>query len=528
MKIKYRDPKLILFFFLILCLLKLPYLIYHGLRTPDEFFYLQGAHEMLQGNGLYRDFGELKPPGIFFILGFFKLFFKSIDSSFKVLKIVNLFFQTLSAFFVFKIAFEWFKKLKYGVYAAVGFLVLTSLNFGYWPAHTMLIGLLPLFICFYFFVRDDFALSLSSLFFSGMFLGFAFLINTNVVLFALLFPFFIFRKGTTVKDMIIKSIFSFLGFVVAYIPTFAYLMMKDVFSDYVWWNFQWSTIYMKWYPLIRRIWAFLDNFRELWQWYPFYIFLGIGIHKLYKMRKKENQKRILFVLLVFVISILSRSFFRGAARYSLYVFPGFFLVVLAAFKYIHQIKSKVRNILYSASALLFLVAIVHTNYKGVKLERSSFFEKRKPFIEFIQKETTKDQSIFVWHEAQDVYYYSQRKMGASFFSTSNHLVSRAFKNSNCIKIEIPWNKLMAELKKNKPKLIIDLKPDFQGWWSPTHCPQVNPAFGPIFDPTYDKGYAKPECSKKLIVFCPRLKLHHNRFLNYIRDNYVFYKKVFSS
>ncbi|OHD11710.1 MAG: hypothetical protein A2Y41_11390 [Spirochaetes bacterium GWB1_36_13] len=73
---KYLATPWIVFGFLFLLTLsfKLIYLFDFAIRSPDEFFYIQGAKSLLDGKVLYKDFGEIKPPGIFFLYFFFQRF----------------------------------------------------------------------------------------------------------------------------------------------------------------------------------------------------------------------------------------------------------------------------------------------------------------------------------------------------------------------------------------------------------------------------------------------------------------------
>ena len=115
-----------LFLLILGAALKLMYLFGSPLWRRDLLFFIQGARTMLDGCVLYRDIGDIKPPGIFFLFYIMGLLFgySNILISIKGLALA---FQTIAAFFFFKTGAS-IRGRKYGVMLGVLFVVAVSIH----------------------------------------------------------------------------------------------------------------------------------------------------------------------------------------------------------------------------------------------------------------------------------------------------------------------------------------------------------------------------------------------------------------
>lgn len=445
----------ILGLFIFLCLiLKILYIFGSVIWRVDLFFYIQGAKTMLDGGILYRDFMEVKPPGIFFLYySLMRAFgYENILFLIKLLAIAS---QTLSAFFFFKVLESMFDRER-GIYGGIIFILASSINFEFWPCNVMLLYLLPISVSIFFMVRNKFDPGNFNLLLSGFFLSLAFLISTNIIFYALIFPVFIFFCTKNIRTAIYKNIYALAGFLIPLGFMFFYFYYNNALEEWCWSNFKWAGIYGASGPLWRKILQFFTGMILNWVWIPLYIYSIFGIQKIFKDKAFLRDKTIFFILLIALFSILSRLMLtKFVARYYLYLLPGLiFCVVLALDR---PVKKHFKAIMLSiiVSGFLFnYIFSLHASYNPV-------VESRRDIYSWVRQNTAPADRIFVWHEGYEFYFFCRRPMATSFFSTSQHLdYPKMWEQNNYRDIDVPWKKFMIEFERDNPALVIDVTGNF--------------------------------------------------------------------
>jgi hypothetical protein len=112
---------------------------------------------------------------------------------------------------------------------------------------------------------------------------------------------------------------------------------------------------------------------------------------------------------------------------------------------------------YNEGKFLFWTRAVLTGrYNSYLLPHPSY----KDSVEFIKKTTRPGESIFVWGNGPEIYYFSKRRMG--FYSlwpkSSIYKISNFYKSDDKIKISLAKKydtSFINHLKKKQPKIIID-------------------------------------------------------------------------
>lgn len=151
-----------------------------------------------------------------------------------------------------------------------------------------------------------------------------------------------------------------------------------------------------------------------------------------------------------------------------------------------------------------VLTLAHSYYKAIKSSFQESIDVRRPIYEWIKENSNNKDLIFVWHEGFELYYMTQRKMATSFFSTSQHLTkNEIWEKNHCEKIEIPWEKFLYELAKDKPKIIVDLTPPFY-MFQKTKCKKLE-FYQLKFNHFINKNYLK-EKSIETIDFQDKYKI----------------------
>ncbi|HCL57924.1 MAG TPA: hypothetical protein DHW82_13085 [Spirochaetia bacterium] len=402
-----------------------------------------------QGGVLYKDFGEIKPPGIFFLYyGILKLFGK--ESIYIGLKFLALFTQVFSAFFFFKSGEILFDRKK-GFYLSMFFLITLSLSYRFWPPNVMLLYFFPISLSLYFLSLSLKKDSLWRYFLSGLMMGLSFLISTNLFVFYLMIPLVSWKLKKNFKDFFSASFFGGIGFLIPLFGTCVYFWLNDALTDWYWWNVKWAEIYGGAYPIWLRIWKFFYGFILTWPLFPLYVHGIVSLKKIIQGKEYQNSNKVFLILVFFILSVCSRLLLsKGEPRYYLYLVPGFIFI---AFHLNTVIKIR---FVYLVSFLIMGAGFLYSFYFASQDVKAVFSKEKKEAVEWIKLNSKAEDKIFVWGEGLDYYYSTGRKMATSFFSPNQHLdYPYLWEQNGYQDIDYPWKQFLEEIEKDKPVYIID-------------------------------------------------------------------------
>ncbi len=445
-------------FLIVAILLKLVYLFASPIWRVDIFFYIQGAKTMLDGGVLFKNFVEIKPPGIFFIYYWLSLVFgySNILVSIKLLALLS---QSLTALFVSTTASRIYTK-KTGFAVGMAFLLSSSICYSFWPPNIMLIALTPLLVsiwlCFLYIQKP----MIAYLFFTGLCMGISSVISTNLILFTLIVPILCLMSYKSLKKFLAGCLIAFAGFIVVWLLLAVHFYLNNALTDWLWWNFKWASIYGGTRPIYLRIFNFFWGMIRSWQILPLYVLSFYSLYIITKKRLYQNHQDYLVLGILFVISLLSRlAFGKSEPRYYLYMVPFMVLLLPLAIKGFKKILVKKTTFIFLA---YIIIALSYTSFEGISKPYRRIVT-RKVLHEAIKEFSEPTDRIFVWSEGYEIYLMSERSMAGSFFSPAQHLANGYIWMRNGFRnIDVPWQKFMIEFATDQPELIIDLTGNFKG------------------------------------------------------------------
>jgi len=441
--------------------LKLMYIFAAQIWRVDLFYHIQSAKTILDGGVLFRDFGNSHPAGIVFIHWcLMKLFgYENIAISLKIAALLS---QTGTAFFVYKIIKRGYNNFIAYISALI-FIIALSINWQLWPANIMLLYLLPTIAGVYCIYSNLEKQSYLPYFIGGLLFSISTLLCTNVIFYTLLVPVLSYYSCRNIKLLIYHSMIGFIGFMIPMAFNFGYFYHHNALGDYYLWNVKWASIYASYKPFYTRFISFFTGIGKTWEWIPLVIFSFYGLYILLKKKLYSNDSAYFFALVVFIISVITRlSMVRSVIRYSLYLLPGLIILVPIAIQYFDSIKSAAVKKYVKVFIAVFLVgAFSFTNFTAYSVSRNFIDYKRGNLHKWIKENTSSDDSIFVWYEGYEVYFKTGRKMATSIFSTAEFLDHVGVWEANNYKdIDLFWKRFIDDFKRDKPLLLVDLKPDF--------------------------------------------------------------------
>jgi len=458
-----KSTWLVVFSFLILgILLKLMYIFATTIWRVDIFFHIQSAKTILDGGVLFRDFGNSHPAGIVFLHWLFMTLFGYYNIAI-CLKVTAFITQTGSAYFIYRIIRKGYSDTM-GYVCALIFIIALTINWQLWPANIMLLYLLPAMGGLYFIYEYADRQSIIPYFISGFLFSLSAFLCTNTIFYTLLVPVISYYTCRNFKKLVVHSLAGFTGFLIPVFFNFGYFYYHNALSDYYLWNVIWASAYASYKPFYMRFINIFVGLGKTWEWIPLYIFSFYGLYLLLKNKLYRNDFPSFLALVVFIISILSRlGMVRSPIRYSLYILPGLIILLPITFRYYNlsdRIKFK-RNLTIFCAAFIVIV-FAYTNYIAYSVSRGSIDYGRKELHKWVKENTTLDDSIFVWGEGYEIYYYTGRKMATSMYSTKEFLDQvDVWKANNYKDLHLFWERFIYEFKRDRPKILIDVMPDFK-------------------------------------------------------------------
>jgi len=454
MKTKQRLIALTILLFTV-ALFKFSYLFASRIWRADLYYYMEFARTMLDGGILYKNFGCSHPP--FGYLEFYwiaKIF--GYNNFYFAIKSCGSAIHFFTAFMVY-LCCEKLYGFRKGLLYSILFVFITSSDIGFWPHNIPLTFMLPMFIAFYFLVKDQFKPSSLSWFLFGFFVCCGTMISTNVIFYSLMVPFIsIANNGRNIKNILKESALAFAGFLIPIISMAVYFSIHNALSDWYFWNIVWGSIYGSYKPWYVRIAHFFKGILFTWSILPLFIISIYAIFKSLKNRKFLKPEHFAFIIAAFITAALSKLIMnKSVPRYNLYMIPGLFFVFLFG---LEISKGKLKKLFISILLIILSISTIFTNINAwLHPYDKEYLVRRSELREAIVKTVPDDKTIFVWDTGYEVYYETKRKRSkTSFFSPSEFLDrSRLWKDQKYKGTEAMWSRFLSEFTINPPDYLID-------------------------------------------------------------------------
>lgn len=435
-----------------------------------------------QGSKFYSNFPSLKLPGIVFTYSFLDIFFPGQIIAFRILAAVLI---ALAAVFVYKLGRLLFD-FKSGILATIIFTLFLSQT-ALEPRANIEVFMMS-FIVFSFYLFWLFLKTQKNLwlFLSGLACGIAFIYKQVAVfdfifLFLWLFIDFLIIKKLSIKNLILKVVFMFFGFLIPFVGLVIFFQLKGELNDF-WFNsfgagrdyvsFSWQGKDL----IIRFRKNFFFLFKYLWP--LFLLTVGGLIHGLVK-RKKNDFFFIGWLLFAFFGVCFTGWFFTH--YFVQLIPPASFLSASFIFYLFNLKKVKTYRFLKKCLVLVLIAALFFTIkpqlliYKDFskmllgKIDQKSYFKTLGldveeagwlPFYqssEYLKKIMKPQENLFAW-STTPVFYYLTRKLPTTSFVQNYYFLDYSLMLPTYRGWKFDFDndrkKLIEELKNKPPEYIL--------------------------------------------------------------------------
>jgi hypothetical protein len=497
-----KDPKIKLATFIIILAavtLVLRILEYRvAAWNIDEFIFAAGGQKILAGGTLYRDFGDNKPPLIYYTYALlYHIAGKDTLRFFLVYKLATI----LAVFFTglgFYCGGKNIGGKKLGMLAALLFSAYSICA----PGAEVLGGRTELYatllamasICF--FTRNNFSFGTLNMLMSGFLLSVSTLYNTRFGIIGVVYLAFI-----AYKDRInLKSILAMAALGVSFVPLLAavpgYFYHIGVLPYYTFWQstvfkhylnalpwyirFLTSTLVLVFFACIAplTIFALYNAIKTIRENYGSAVLAakrgpggvrGIpsrtaAVARILAARDPKNDA---FVFLVLLIFFQYAAFFAGGVPgvryfYMMYI-PICFLAargIIDAFGYIREWSAEIK--IASLLKIIMITFLVLTpvfffllNYNSRKQAVSESYLEEKDAADYIRAHTAEDQRIYVWSSMHPLYLYSNRAVATSMVYPFEFLTRYYYYIGDFRKDINAWDIFLKQLNEERPVLVLD-------------------------------------------------------------------------
>jgi hypothetical protein len=478
--------------------------------NPDEFIYAAGGQKLLAGGSLYRDFGDNKPPLIYYT---YALFYWIAGNEYLPLLIIAKTFTVAVVFLIGAFFYGIGKNLgsrSTGIVSGLLFAAYSICAEG----SEVLGGRPELYATFmavigiYFFTRKKFAFSITDILASGMFLSLSTLYNTRYgILYAACLAFILYKHAFSKKSFLTMAILTASFFpLLAAVPMYYY--HNGTFEYYAFWQ---STVFKYYLNILPWHLRFLAGFLVLVFFIgnaPLAVFAGhyvvgkirknimvpspsekksgkrrtgrpaaaaerlIGISRAVLARSPGNED---FVFHLLIVLFAYGSFFAGGKpgiRYFYLLYVPLCLLsaqgVLDVFQYVRKKSSAIKISGFLTIALAVFLACAPVYYFLIH------WNTRRPFIaesvdtyrqvfEYVKDHTAPAQRIYVWSEMHPIYLYSSRAIATSMVFPSEFLGRYYYYTGDFRRYPTAWDIFLKQLNEERPELILDNTGNFSTW-----------------------------------------------------------------
>jgi hypothetical protein len=476
----------------------------------DEFIFAAGGQKLLAGGALYKDFGDNKPPLIYYTYALFywisqkefmPFFIIAKSATIAIVFLIGSFFYCIGKNFDSR-SIGMVSGLLYAAYSicAPGPEVL--------GARTEIYATFMATISIYFFTRKKFAFSIVSIIFSGIFLSLATLYNTRFgILYAVYLAFIVYKHTISKRSLLIMTVLtgSFIPLLAA-VPLYFYY--NGTFAYYTFWQSIVFKHYLNALPPHLRILAgllvlifFIGNA-------PLVVFAGhyaigkirenirlsspsikksmkrrtgrlaaaasrlINASRAVMMRDPGNEA---FVFQLLILLFAYGAFFAGGVPGIRYFYLMYIPICLFSaqgfldvFKYVREKSSiikisgllKIILVLFLAGAPIYYL-LMHWNARRPTVPES--IDTYRQVVDYIKEHAGPEQRIYVWSDMHPIYLYSSRVMATSMVYPSEFLGRYYYYTGNFSEDLTAWDIFLKQMDDERPELILDNTGNFSTW-----------------------------------------------------------------
>ncbi|MCM8806505.1 MAG: hypothetical protein NC926_00880 [Candidatus Omnitrophica bacterium] len=394
--------------FLLTLIFRIPY-IFPYFSNVDEPEYALVAYKISKGRQIYREIFENKGFGLGYIYYFFLKIFK--ENYLLAVHLFYLFILFVNTFLIFKIV-EKYSNKKASFFSLIFYPVLSTL---FYPVD---VHKGPEFIIVFLVLLSWFLILFSqnyfSIFLSSILVGLSLFLKQFGILLIFSFVFLVFLKTKNLTKTIVGFVFCFIPF----ISFLAYLFQKNIIYEWIEWNIKYPLFLTSSVNVIKKIYFIFPMITRIYFLNPFLLIFGINFFR----NKNEKVKDLLILLFItflwgaihglpfphHYVPLLTLSIIVGIIGYGNFISK--------------QEKTKILNILIFFSILQSVFYWHGLDYykrwicfiKNREWKKEFEIQKYSEIIDYIEKNTKKDDKIIVWGFNPKIYLLSNREPGTRF------------------------------------------------------------------------------------------------------------------
>ena len=429
----------------------------------DSCAFLLGGYRFLHDGRMYVNFFDNKPPGIFLLLSIFIKLFSVIDL-FKFNIFISLYYS-LNTAIIFILTYK-LLGLRTSIISSILFGIFSSLPVvegRTFSTETCTITFVMIGIYIYFALKDKFPVLTFVL--SGFFVGLGFTFKQSALFdasgFIIYFLIDSLLKNKKIKKFLIQSLLFATGFILPSLVWIGYFSYKGCLEEWWYYVFLFNFKYVKTMGYVSAYWKnfYLRNLEFIKD--TLILWLGV-IYFLYEVaqRKTKCSNFLIFILIWMSTSFVSVCFSgRFFPHYYMSILPSLSIICGFSIEKISFSNNNLRKIiLLSLGGIAFFFTTFYKfcpyYFLYTPKQKLEFEYGWEPFWEsyivgvYLRKHTPPQQSIFVWAEEPEIFFYAQRDSCCKYYSSNPFVYFfKAMK-------ENPLQELMEGLTLKKPYFFV--------------------------------------------------------------------------
>lgn len=439
----------------------------------DEATYSAIANSMLHGNTLYSSVVDHKPPMIYLtyalILGLFSRY------CIAVVQLVSILVIVLTALVLGRVCSSAGRPLKEQRLAALAYVIFSTMGPGkdMLAANAEIFMLLPTVIAVWFFTGKKKA---ASLLVAGFLCSLAFLYKYQggAILGALTFTVVLTRDRLWVSRLH-QLVLLGLGFLLPISALFFTYLVNDNMASLHFWGWTFPSTYAGMLPTQQIVY---NGVVKSLQWgLPNSVLLfaaGIGMRALQRDQINRSYRLLLMCWLLWsALAVASGG--RFTLHYYIQLLPPLVLLAAVGFHRLFPATPKTEEpldkhgkmpvplciILVLLPLFLFWTANIFDHRLRSRVDR--YTTAYKSVGAWIKEQSNKEDTIFVWGNSPEIYYFSQRIMGTRFVFCnyqSGKIWGTSYDEEGAgdtqkMSVKPTWHMLSADINNRRPQWIID-------------------------------------------------------------------------
>ncbi len=434
----------------------------------DEGEYAYAAQEILRGKLPYQDFYNMKLPGTYYL---YALTFHFLGDSILSIKILLLFVNCISAFFLFQFTRVWYNKNIAKLTTGIFLILCVSFSSQGWTANCEHFVVVFAMMGIYFSTKYIQKGNLIHLVLAGVLLACANICKQHGVFFGffialqLLFRNNDFKISYLFKAKFIKELFFYaLGFIIPVSILLTYFFKKNIFEAFNFFTFSYASAYANIQSPFQDIWHFRPIF---WDTPVFWILIFSMVYNAIKRKSFFIQHEKVFTLFFCSFAATSVGWYYRAHYFQL-CFPA--VAIMAAFM-ISNISSlwkfKYVNTFSILALSCFTILVSQFKYFFIHTsEEITFdmyftdpFNERKLIADTLNERfKNHNYKIGMIGNEPEILFYTKKESGSGFLYLFPLIEKHKY-------AELFTRKFISELETSKPEIFlyftdyIDLNPE---------------------------------------------------------------------